>query len=532
MINKIFKKLSFPLIFSLCLAAILAALTCLHWYSAPIGEKWLGCTIHNSSDVAVYFSYLKQGADKHFLLTNLYAIEPTLARFDVVWSTLGIFSRFGLHPIIIHELARLGFSAALVFAVYLTAKKITANEGDARLATLLCFAGISTGWIHSVYLAVFNLWTPITYSSPDVMTEFAVGPLLFGGAHAILSLALLLTALRFSWDAFAVGSLRRTAQAAICLTFLFLFHPYFIFVLIVFCLIAMIKFKTNLTAKKIIIVLWLLTLSAVPAMIVYIPLFFDKIFFTHHAVINVLPLSPWPAWPIALLPFIIAFIWRARKKIRFSEKEYWLLAWIVSVFVCLLLPLPFKRKLTEGLNTALVLLTLPAWFAVRDWLWKKPMRTINFLMSGMFILAASLSPVHLITSQLAWISEPKNQAWFYQPIELFSAWNYLSLHAASSSVITSDNLWLNVWSPAYSGKKTYVAHDHETPDYPRKREEWHRLTTSQNEQEVRKLLIELPLTHLILTKQNANTALFNVLISEKWRLIFESGTVRVFTKSE
>ena len=136
----------FPLLLGCFLIAVEAGFAIFLTAAAPPGERWLGDTLQNSSDVAVYLSYLRQGADGHILLGNLFAVEPHARRFDLVWSSLGLIARTGIPLVFLHELARWVFTLLLAFAVYGAARHIAPNERHARLAPLLGLEGVGAGW--------------------------------------------------------------------------------------------------------------------------------------------------------------------------------------------------------------------------------------------------------------------------------------------------------------------------------------------------------------------------------------------------
>lgn len=519
----------FALRLGLGVAGILAALVSAILVSAPAGMRWLGDTIQNPSDAAVYLSYLRQGADGSVLLRNLFAVEPHAARFDVVWSTLGLLARIGVPVVAVHEVARFAFAVLLAFAVHAAARSVATDERNARLASVLAFAGIGTGWIHSLWLHASGTWGWEAYGAPDLVTEFSLAPVLLGGAHAILSVALLLTGLRAIWNAFERPTVRRASFASAVVGLLLLFHPYFAFVFGPFVVLTVWWLRAFRAFRMCLAVGAALLAGTVPAAVVYVPLLSDPVFVRHHATVNALPLAPAGAWIATLVPFLLAVGWRAIRKVRLRKEERWLVAWIAAAVIALLLPLPFKRKLTEGVAVALVFLSLPAWAAIRDRVALIPFRPLRLLQSGTLLLAAALSPLHLAASQLAWIAGGERAAWFYRSDDLFAAWDWLRARAEPKSVVVTDDKWTNVWTPAYAGRTVWVAHDHETPDYARKRAVWNRLIETHDPFEARALLASTGATHLLLTSV-ASRARFLKLLGAEWAPAFSSGDVTVLVR--
>lgn len=516
---RFWQRWKFAICFGLGLVFFQAGLITLFWRSAPLGTKWLGETIDHPSDIAVYLSYLRQGADGSVLLKNLFAIEPHAARFDPFWSSLGLITRLGLSPVLVHELARWICTLILVFAVYAATRALTKEERYARLGTILAFAGISQGWV---------AWS--TSSAPDVTTEFSIPSILFGGAHIIFSLALLMTGLRRTWCAFAEVSPRDAWFAAACVGALFSFHPYFVPLFGCFVILAL--FQNRQQGWKKFLPLFLpFGIAALPVCLIYVPLAFDRVFRTHHLHDNVLPGAPFTIWFLVLLPFIAAIVWRIAKHIGIKPEERWIITWIISAAFALLLPFPWKRKFTEGLGVALVLLTLPAWSALWDWLRTNSTWSTK-LNRGLFLFLASLVPFHLLTSQIAWMSHPSQQQWFYRSNDIFAAWQYLATSTPLESIIVTDDFWINVWTPAYTGRTVWVAHDHETPFFSTKLAEWKELLVTSNATTTRKIIADSHATAILLTRDDTRGRLMPVLMEQDWNIVFQTSSTIVITNSK
>lgn len=500
------------------------------WFNAPHGTHWLGGTIQNTSDIGVYFSYLAQGKDGNILLDNRYAVEPHALRFDPVWSLAGLIARTGIPFVLLHEILRWIFTIFLVWAVYAAARSVSKTDRDARLGTILAFGGIGLGSIYSVWLHSEGLWSLKTYAAPDVVTEFGIAPILMGGAHMILSLALLLIGFRCLWIAWRNQSLRSALAATASLALLSAFHPYFSVTIIIFYLLCLLRFRTQLTKRLFFISALFSFLAALPTIAIYLPLAFDRVFRTHHLVVNVLPLPPLIPSLFTLFPFLIAFAWRWKKKIYLHKNEEWLIAFILSAVVCILLPFPWKRKYLEGFGVALVLLTLPAWIALRDWILRQRPWLLSRTIAVLLLVAACLTPLHLFASQIAWIdpSNPQRTKWFYVSDDIFSAWTWLHNHTDSRAVILSDDMWINLWTPAYANRTVWVGHDHETPDFLAKRAIWEELFATTDATHAKQLLDATPVTYLLLT--TTSTQAFPQLLSPEWRVMYQNATVTLLKK--
>lgn len=515
-----------PWILAGIITLILAGLGAISFLATPEGFRWLGDGVHNSSDIAVYLSYLRQGADGHVLLSDLYAVEEHARRFDPVWSLLGVIARSGIDLVLLHESARIVFAIILVFALWFAARD-TEQPDDAPLALILMTGGVGMGWIYSVWLGMTGKWTPTTYAAPDIVTEFAVWPILLGGAHAILSLALLVTTIRHLWSGIRESKTKRTLLGGLAGIVLLSFHPYFAVLL---GGIGIAAWLASTTKRSSFYHLASVGSALVLPLLYYVWLIRDPVFGAHHLSDNILPLAPLGVWMLTLFPFLIALIWMWRRN-HLPRRMTWAHAWLIVLVILLIaLPVPWKRKLTEGAIIPLVLLTMPAWRAVRSWIGTQEPMWIRRLMTGLLIFAAWLGPLHLVTSHLVWIGNPIHRDVFYRPVELFEASRFLRTTTDKNAILLSDNRWTNVWLPSLTGRRVWIGHDHETPDFSTKRVIYNEFLTTTDEERIRSILQEADITHLLLTTSSSRAHILPA-ISEEWTPVFEAGTVSIWKRN-
>jgi hypothetical protein len=509
--------------FALALAAGMIAfeliLTALLAFGQPAGWRWLGATLQTPNDVAVYLSEIAEG---RALLYNPYVVEPHALRFDPIWSILGMIHGWtGASPLLLHEIARVLFTVILAFALIAAARSVADTEANARLATLLMVGGIGLGWLHAVILGVFHLWTPETFAAPDLIKEFAVAPTLVGGAHTILSFALLVTAVRGVWKS---AHDRTRASGWICAAIVLLtsFQPYFI--PLIAAVISMAWTKKlgrrpahERTHRPAIAFL----LSLIPGTAYYLWLLQDTAFGTHHLKANIIPFPPIVASLFAIAPALVALVWLARRhdrEQRFLAVGRWCVAWLVAAVILFFLPVPWAGKFIEALMVPLVLLTLPAW----TMLFKK-MSPLSARLLLIFIVGAT--PLFLICSNAAWLRNPVRVHWLGQPESVFHAWSFLKTHPRA--IVMADDMWVNVWTPAWSGNTVYVGHPHETLDYVLKEHTWQIIMTGNSDDAVR-ALNNLPVTDIILTSQVSAERMLQ--IAPNWHPVFHEGQTTVLER--
>lgn len=507
------KDWKFPTLLGCAAISVEILVAFFFWHAAPPGWTWLGSGITNPHDTAVYLSYLQQGQAGQILLENSYAIEPQTPRFFAFWSILGLFARTGIPIIVLHEFARWLCTLILAFAVFRAACQFTNTDQDAKLTSLLAFLGVGTGWI---YAAQFP---------PDIGFEFAIFPaLLSGGAHIILSLALMLTGLSEASIAIRQRAQRSVWISAACFSLLMAIHPYFIPLIGIYLganfLLTIKPFHLKQTAALALPFI----LAIIPALILFLPTFHDPLFYSVNVTANRLPLQPATLWLATLFPFIIALLWRFQKKISLTTKEQWIIVWIISAVICIFLPFPWTKRFTQGLGIALVFLTLPAWIAIRNRItasaWK-------YLGSIGLITIVGLSPIALVAADLRLPADASLRNEFYASSDQLAAWNWLNLHAQDCSILIDDP-WTAIWTPAMTRCRVFLGHPIATPDTERKLAIWKRIFEGRADNSVFQTLHQSHVNFLLVTSPEMQSHMHATLPEKTWISVFRAGTVEIF----
>lgn len=508
----------FGLALGACLIVYEILLLLISILATPTGSRWLGATIFNTGDMAVYLNYLAQ-AKYSWLITNLFNNLPQVPRFDLFWSVGGILVKAGLTPLWSHEILRWTMTLILGLAIYATAKTLTTNERHARITSFLIIGGLSTGWIYDVWMGLMDKWTPHSPATADLASEFAVAPTLLGGAHMILSLALELLAVRWIWEAVTAKNIKSLIYACVTLLILTAFHPYFVPLFGLISLFAlMTSIKTNWKAA--LLKTFLINACLLPATLYYLWITInDQGFRVHQTQVNYLPLDAWYFWLIMLLPFIPALIWVA-KKIKFS----WPLVWIVSAAICMLLPFPWTRKYTQGLLPALVILTLPFWLRLAD---KIEIKKIIWPLKICLAVLIAFPFIHLSQTQIFMVTDPGWSKNFYRSNELFEIWDHLKTQ--SGTALTTD-LWSNYWTPAYSLKPVWSGHEHETPDFKIRNSLYAAWTKTTDAKLFNNYLNSLPVTSIIAVDADQVDRVASLIDQNQWRLDLTKENVGLWSR--
>lgn len=439
---------------------------------------------------------------------------------------------FGLSPIWTHEILRWLATLVLAFALWATAKAIIPNSKQARLASWLMLSGLSTGWLYSVWMGLTNNWAPTSIDSPDLATELAIAPILTGGAHIILSIALQLLITRWIWEALDQANKKSLILAGLGLFYTAFFHPYYI---PLFGLICLINLATKIHKKfdlKVLVTTGLLIGSSLPGAGYFIWLAVrNPSFRTHHLQINQLPLDPWYFWIITLWPFALSGLWLYLK--RSSRSEYtvtyetkWVTIWLISALICMILPLPWTRKYTQGLLPALVIVTLPFWFYVYK---KLTAQKIILPLKVALIIYLAFPYIHLLQTQVYMTRDQDLSRYFYVSKDLQTTWTHVTDVTEKDEIIISTDAWVNYLIPAYTGRYVWVGHHHESPDFDKKILDFKSWLSSSNESEFNDFLKLNRITKIISTDKRHALRMRNML-DDEWRNIFSQNQINIWSR--
>jgi len=524
-----FKKWRFPLIVAAWLVAFELAAIGASMFGAPTGYRWLGNTIFNSSDQAVYLNYLSQGAHG-ILLVNLFDNHPQIARFDLFWSLGGLLVRAGIPVILAHEILRWICTIVLAFALVATARAVTQNEKQARLATLFMVSGMSTGWIYVIYKGMSHTWTPMSGVTADLATEFATAPVLLGGAHMILSFALQLLALRWIWEILRDTGRKPWAACAVLLILSF-FHPYFIPVFGLVSIMAMLipHHKSAIKLSKRLLYFFTINAAMLPGFVYYVWMMLsDHDFRVHHLSVNYLPLDPVRFWLVTLTPILIAGIylsWRGiSKEHAWIKRPDWILAWLAAALLCMVLPFPWKRKFTQALLPALVILTLPFWLLLADKARTLLIRPVRWLVVVLLLFPL----ISLFRTQTMTPYSSEYFTYFFAPQSQLNAWLSMASSMQDGTVIAT-SLTANIWTPAYANKTVWIGHNHETPDNNQRLAQFKAWQAEEEPNKFAEFLDERNIT-TVLAVNATDTRRCSLALKTPWQKTFEENGISVWTK--
>jgi hypothetical protein len=486
--------------------------------AVPTGTAWLGSTIANPADQAVYLSYLTHVADGANSLVNLFAPPDDGVFFHPFYLLLGWIVRGShLSPMLAMEVTATTSLFIAAFLLHAVSQHLTDNEHAARLITgLVCGSG-GLGWAYLVLATHFG-WS--SANIPDLAGEAFFAPTLLMAPHVLVSFALLPFALSRFWMDAQNGIRRPTTLAA--LFFLLLVHPYFA------PLVGLVGWLAWFTQRRPWSFFWpaagVCAVALLPALWMMVSAPSRRFFLSTEAV--QLPLAPALAILAAFFPWFLFLAWRWHKSIPLAPPEQFLAAWAVAIGVTLTLPIAWPRKLLQSTGPLFIWLCIPSLLAS-----KAHLRTLGrlFPAAGIFLLV--VSPLLVLKTQLAWThGSAEQRATFYAPNEAFLAWGWIRQHTEPRALVFPDKVEVGLWTPAFANRATWIGHEFETPDFATKRAELQRFMELQDPRETR-ATIERSGATVILASSSSSAALFEASLDPlAWRPAATFGAYTVLTK--
>jgi hypothetical protein len=326
---------------------------------APPGRVFWGF-VNNPDDHCVYLAWMRQAADGHFFLQNLFTGERQPGRtINLFFWTLGMLARFTHLPLaLVYHLARFGFGALLLVLVYHLAAFLT-EDRLARCAAL-GFVAVSSGlgWlIWPGKVVIDPLGAPVDTWQPEAITFLSLyANALFCAAMAAMAgiFLCLLVAQR-------TGKLRPAAGAGLLLFLLGNFHSYDVITVAAvwigyLCVTGLVSRRLPFSELRQAAVAAAIGLPTV--LYQYYLLRTDPVFQARAAV----P-TPSPAlWYYLLgygflIPLALLGAWRRIAQGSARRPGALLpIVWAVAGFAVIYIPVSFQRKLAEGLHLPIAIL--------------------------------------------------------------------------------------------------------------------------------------------------------------------------------
>lgn len=454
----------------------------------PPGYHFLGYA-HNIDDAAVYLSWMRQAADGHFYIRNLFTNEPHAAKaFNVLFLSMGLKARLLHIPLTwMFHLTRVVLGVALILMIWQFAKLFLRDSEQRRMLIPLVGLSSGIGWmIPNVRMPVssVDMWQP----EANTFLSIYLNPLFLAG------MLLMLGTLYFLVLAERTGKGRHPVLAGVCLLLLGNIHTYDVLtVAVVWTGYVLLKgYAQQNVSRQVIGLTVLAAVIALPSVCYQIWVYrADEVF---RARANTLTESPviwsfFAGYGLLLLGAAFGAVVSTRRtnvdpaQLGVAPEQegevFWrrlaanpmliLIAWAILGFLLPYTPVAQQRKLVMGLHIPLCVLCAYVLPGIID---RVPRALRNLALGAVLVLLAG-SNIRFLAADMSLLTEaktPPNYAPFISDQQL-SAMDYLRKHAGPHDTILAPPSFA-LFVPGIAGKQVYYGHWSETPGYPEKIRAW------------------------------------------------------------
>lgn len=421
---------------------------------ASPGYHFIGF-MHNGDDMCVYLSWMRQAADGHFFIRNLFTTEPQIGNgFNIFFYVLGRLAHFLHLPLtVMLHIARAITGFALLLSAYLFSGLWLKNVWSRRLCLLIIGTSAGLGFLFAKVdhptNAPIDLWQPeaITFLSIYLSPLYTFPTLLMIGI------------VYFLYKFTASGKWKHVIFAGLCLLVLSNVHTYDIIpVGIAWLFYTLWRLIRKPISIKPLVGGIIALLIGLPAIAYQVYFYLNEPVFRMRAAVPTT--SPSIIWYFAGYGFLLVFaligVWKSRK----DDDLSLLVCWAFAGFIAAYLPVPFQRKLIMGTHLPLSIL---ATIGVINVIRLVPQR-YHVLISALVVLAMVPSNIVVVARNIGDILENQVPTAFHTPYvseDELDAINFLRAHAKSSDVILGPPSF-SVLVPGIAGRTVYCGHWGET----------------------------------------------------------------------
>jgi hypothetical protein len=453
------------------------------WLTNPAGQVFTGIHFAALNDWFVYYSYLEQVRQGHWLFNDLFTSEPHLSFFNPLWLMVGLFATvFGLSNVLAFNVVKIFLAIIFCLLAYVFLAYIFPLAKTRKLAILLLLFSSGLGFLLISQLIKFtfnfanghfnwpmDLWVP----------EFNTFLTLYYSPHFIASLILILliflnTVLFIDNKKISYGF-----WAGMLALILFSFHPFHI--LTIFSVILIYFIVLMFQAKKI---LWplaayylILFLVSLPGVLYYLYLLRFDLVMQQKALQNLCFTTPlWLTLFSLCLPLVFAVfglkVILAKKSV--DHQLVFIIIWLATSLVLIYFPVNYQRRMSEGLQFPLVVLATIGILGVYQLIKNQKNQFTSIIFKQRYALAFILflflagSNLFQLAADFYIYSTKTPLAYLDQNLVSAAAW--LKNVESDKVIFNSAQNIINI-IPAYSGRTVYVGHGVETVNFKSKQDE-------------------------------------------------------------
>jgi hypothetical protein len=537
---------------------VLLAITAIPYFYAQRmagADKHFMGIVFNIPDHFQYFSWMRESRDKIFVPNQLTPEYSTPLLFNLLWWVLGrIDSVTHLGYATLYQITRLVAGAFAAFAVFWFCGLVFTNRAKRWTAFLIAMLASGLGWVMVVIKIVtkeadvrnpFTIYTSEPNSFFTVMSfpHFTIATALITLVFGMVLLAQRTQKLRYAWYG-----------AIICLI-LTLQHSYDFFTICgviamygLFLWIRDRKFPLFILKVGIIIVV----VAVWPALQAFYITTADAVWkgvlsqFDNAGAWTpapyLIPILMGIAWLLAIWSIKIRMPWKDR-----DDTHLFLLAWFVSHFILIYLPLNFQIHLLSGWQVVIgILATIGLYTRVlpllQRWFKNTPPARLALIATVVLLVLVIPTNLYLIGQRFVDIRRASDQAEIpenpaspsasdnrlFIGTDEYNALKYLETQVKGDDVVFA-NLGLGQFVPALTGARSFVGHWAQTLKFKDKFAMVQTFYNADTPDADRQSLIDTyKVTYLIYSPEEAQLGTFDPASASYLQQVFEDGNTKVY----
>ena len=435
----------------------------------PQGHAFTG-VLSAYDDTFTYFAWIRQSADCHLLLRDLFTSEPQPREFFLpLWNIIGFTARLTGAPVALtFHIARLLAGLLLLMAARTTALIVMKSRRRVRYTLWLYAMSSGLGWLvyalknRSDLLGAASLSGSADITMPEAIAFRSV----FAQVHFAIGVALLCYAIKLFFSALVEKKPSRALGAGALVSLLALVHPYMVVVVVSVAVVTLLtrrwfagnrkderrdemslaRLSTAFGAALIPGVAYLLYLNRT-----------NEVLREWLRVTDTLSPAPHEyllGFGVVAALAIVGFqlLWGSR-----AVYGRLLLIWALVQAALLYAPISFQRRLVEGLQLPLCIAASVAVFWIARKLLSGRAAAYRKIYLGGVIAICSITNVGFIVGQLvpnAVVGSTDVRR--YVPVDLTATFEWLS-QADSDAVLFSHYLTGNL-APSMTGLRVFLGH--------------------------------------------------------------------------
>ncbi|MDD5340922.1 MAG: glycosyltransferase [Patescibacteria group bacterium] len=532
-------EIKFIWLVGLILIAV-TALPYLYGYLSRGDLYYTGAHIFSPVDTPVYYSYIEQAKDGHFLFGDLFSNELNEPRlFNPFWLLVGFVAKiFNLSAPIAVQVFRIILIPIFLFVLY---KFISFFIGEKYTVTRkkMCFlysifatglGGFFYYWLHAdmnngnSFNLAMDMWVP----------EASNFLIIFTSPHFIASITLIISIFYLFWLSLDTLKFRYSIAAGLAALFLFGFHPFFIptIYFISFVYLIFLFLKNKKIDLKPILNYFLLVIISLPSALYYLYLLLTDSSLGVKAAQNIC-LTPgginfFISYGLGLFFAIFAVVYLVESK-RANNKLFFLIIWFWSSILLIYGPFNFQRRLTEGFQVPLTILAFIGFVIIWDLLktkWKIFREAKLWQILPFFIFFFCFTNILVYYGDFRFLASKPEIVYIEKGTK--TAMDWYRVNSGYEDTILASRIDGNL-IPGVIGRRVFLGHDVETINYKQKLAEIMNFFGGNNDDQKKiNFLKENRIDYLFYSVSEKRLGNFNPSVKNYLAKIYEKNGVEIF----